>query len=56
MYVCLKLVGHVAYNGDNKSAYGVVMKKHEGKNHWECLSTYGKIILKWILKILDGNM
>jgi len=26
------------------------------RNHWECLSTDRRIILKWILKIMDGNV
>jgi hypothetical protein len=40
---------HVARMGEMRSAYEVLVRRPEGKNHSEDLSADGRIILKWFL-------
>ena len=44
-------MGHVAYRGE--SAYRVLMRKPEGKNHLEDPGVDGKIILRQIFRKWD---
>jgi hypothetical protein len=40
----------LARMGERNGAYGVLVRKHEGKDHFEDLGINGSIIIKLILK------
>jgi hypothetical protein len=46
----MRWTGHVAHKGERGGAYRVLVGKPEGKSHFEVISVYGRIILKWIFK------
>jgi hypothetical protein len=37
-------------NGGKRNAYGILVRKPEGKNHWEDQDVSRWIIIKWILE------
>jgi len=41
---------HVASIGDMRSAYTILVRKHEERHHTKDLGVGGKITLEWILR------
>jgi hypothetical protein len=52
----MRKVGHVARMEELSKAYKALVEKPEGKAHFEDLRADRKIILKYILKKLDGRV
>jgi hypothetical protein len=46
----MRWVGHVAYMGDMRNTYKILVRKLKGKDHLGGRGISGRIILKWILK------
>jgi hypothetical protein len=46
----MKWAEHAAHMGDMRTAYQILVKKPEGKNHLRDLDIEVKILLKWILQ------
>jgi hypothetical protein len=47
--------GHVARMGDRRSAYRVLVGRHEGNSNLKDPGVDGSITLKWIFKNWDGG-
>jgi hypothetical protein len=47
--------GHVTRIGARRGAYRVLVGRHEGRNRLENPGVDGKIILKWLFEMLDGE-
>jgi hypothetical protein len=52
----MRWVGHAAWMGDMKSAYSILARKPEGKNHLEDLGVDEKIKLELILGKWDMDV
>jgi hypothetical protein len=53
----MRWAGYVAYMGDTKIAYKILVGKPERKDHLVDLGVDGRIIIvKWILKKLVGKL
>jgi hypothetical protein len=52
----MRWVLYVARMGYTRGAYTVLMRRREGKNHLKDIGVDGRVILKWILKKLNGGM
>jgi hypothetical protein len=50
-----RLADHVARMGDREGAYGVLVGRSDGRDHLEYLDVDGRVMLKWIIKNLDGE-
>jgi hypothetical protein len=48
-------VGYVAWIGERRGTYGVLVGKLEGKSHLEDIGVDGRILLTWILKKSVGR-
>jgi hypothetical protein len=48
--------GACSTNGEKRNAYILLLRKPEGKSHWEDQDVGGWIILRWILERWDGVM
>jgi hypothetical protein len=46
----MRWVGHVAYMGERRGAYRILVGRPEGRNHLRDPDIDGKVILKWIFK------
>ena len=42
--------GHVARMGYRRGTYSVLIRRSEGRNHFEVLYVDGRTILKWLFK------
>jgi hypothetical protein len=51
----MRWVGHVAHMGDRRGAYRVLVGDLMERDHLEDLGIDGRIILKWIFKMWDGE-
>jgi hypothetical protein len=49
----MKWVGVVAYLGESRGLYRVLVGKPEGKSHLEDTGVDGRIILRWIFRMWD---
>jgi len=49
----MRWMGHVAYRGERRGAYRILVRKPEGKNHLEDPGVDGKIILRRIFRKWD---
>ena len=49
----VRLAGHVAYMGEGRGMYSVLVGKAEGKNDWRDTGIDGRIILRWIFRRWD---
>jgi len=52
----MRWAGHVAFMGEERGAYRVLVGTPEGKNHWGDLGIDGWIILGWISRRWDVSM
>jgi len=48
----MRWAGYVACVGENRGAYSVWWGNVKERDHVEQVSVYGRIILKWIIKIV----
>jgi len=51
----MRWVWHVARTEDRRGPYRVLLGEPRERGEWEDLDVYGKIILAWTLKKLDGG-
>jgi hypothetical protein len=49
----MRWVGHIAHMGDKRGANGFWRKNLEYRDHLENLGVYGRITLKWILRLIQ---
>ena len=52
----MRWAGHVARKGEDRGVHRVLVGKPEGKNYWGDQGVDGRIILRWILRKLEGVM
>ena len=50
----MRWAGHVARMVEGREVHRVLVRKPEGKNHWEGPDADGRIILRWIFRKWEG--